>query len=176
MRLRLIAGAIAAVAAARADSWTAPIEACQAPERCVSYRARLSGEYLIVEASHQPGWHTIAMDNKRRADEKLAGRPSLGVDTPTDIRIGNGLALAGSWLQSPPKDASKPDLLWFTWVFEKQALFAARVRRTGNGPARIEISGQACTETTCKKVDLAISLPLTNAPAEVDLKPLVPVR
>ena len=176
MITRLTVAMIFCVAGAWAAAWSSAVEVCQEPERCVSYRARLSGDYLVIEVTHQAGWHTIAMDNKRRADEKLAGKQSLGVDAPTEVRLSQGLELAGPWLQSPPKDASKPELLWFTWTFEKQALLAAKVRRTGTGYAQIGISGQACTETTCKKIDLTISLPLANAPAEVDLKPLVAVR
>jgi hypothetical protein len=148
---------------------------------CVSYRARLDGEFLVVEATHQAGWHTCAMDNKLRAEEKLAGRQSLGIDAPTEISLSEGLEVAGAWYQSPPKDFSKPDLLWFTWVFDEQALFVAKVRRSGAGPARIAVRGQACTETTCKRVDVAISLPLAGvrpgaAPAGINLKTLVRVR
>src|SRR5688572_23487039 len=120
MITRLTAAMILGVSGASAAAWTAPVEVCQEPERCVSYRARLSGDSLVIEATHQTGWHTIAVDNKRRADEKLAGKQSLGVDAPTEFRVSQGLELAGPWYQSPPKDNSKPELLWFTWTFEKQ--------------------------------------------------------
>ena len=72
---------------------------------------------------------------------------------------------------------SKPDLRWFSWGFEKQALFVAKVRRSGAGPAQIGIRGQACTETSCKKIDLTLSVPLTGAGTEpIDWKSLVQVR
>ena len=169
---------IMAAGAGAAADWSKPVEVCEEPPGCVSYRARLDGDLLVIQAMHQPGWHTNAMDNKRRAEEKLAGKQSLGVDAPTEITVTQGLQTSGAWLQSPPKDASKPDLLWYTWVFEKEALFVSKVRRNGTGPAVIGIRGQACTETTCKKIDLTLSLPLAgSAPnPNIDLKSLIPVR
>jgi len=163
---------------ARGGDWSEAVEVRHDTERCVSYRARLNGEFLIVQATHEAGWHTNAMDNQKRAEEKLAGRQSLGIDSPTEIRLDQGLELAGPWYQSPPKDASKPDLQWFTWVFEKQVLFVAKVRRSGAGPGMmIGIRGQACTETSCKKIDLTLSVPLTGAGTEpIDWKSLVQVR
>ena len=100
---------------------------------CLSYQARLDGEYLVVRANLEPGWHTFAMDNKQRAEEKLAGKKSLGIDRPTEIVVSGGLQTAGPWLQSQPKDFSKPELRWFSWGFEKQALFVAKMRRAGRG-------------------------------------------
>jgi hypothetical protein len=172
---------LAGAASARAGDWTDPVEVRYDLKRCVSYRAKLEGDYLIVQATHEPPWHTYAMDNKRRAEEKLAGRPSLGMDAPTEIRVTQGLEVAGPWRQSPPKDLSKPDLQWFTWGFDGQALFAAKVRRSGTGPARIAVEGQACTETSCKKIDIEILLPLAGpgaggAPSGIDLGALAPVR
>ncbi len=164
-----------------AGNWTDGVEVRHDLKRCVSYRARLDGEFLVVQATLEAGWHTFAMDNKQRAEEKLAGRPSLGLDGPTEIRLTQGLEVAGPWYQSPPKDLSKPELQWFTWVFDGQALFVAKVRRSGAGPARIAVSGQACTETICKKVDIEILLPLGAAntdanPSDIDFKTLVRVR
>lgn len=171
----------ACAGAARAGDWTGAVEVRYEFKRCVSYRARLNGEFLIIQATHEPGWHTYAMDNKQRAEEKLAGRQSLGIDGPTEIRVTRGLEAAGPWRQSPPKDFSKPELQWFSWGFDEQALFVAKVRRSGAGPARITVRGQACTETTCKQIDVAISLPLaggnTRADAsDADFKALVQVR
>ena len=48
-----------------------------------------------------------------------------------------GLETAGPWYQSPPKDFSKPELRWFSWGFERQALFAATVHRSASGTVRI---------------------------------------
>jgi hypothetical protein len=120
------------------------------------------------------------MDNKQRAAERLAGRQSLGIDGPTQITLSQGLEPVGSWYQSPPMDFSKPELRWYSWGFENQARFVTKVRRSGAGPAQIALRGQACTETTCKNIDVEISLPLTAGgsatPSDVDLKTLVAVR
>jgi hypothetical protein len=121
------------------------------------------------------------MDNKQRALEKLADRKSLGIDRPTEIVLTEGLELAGPWHQSPPKDFSKPELRWFSWGFEGQALFVAKVRRSGAGPAGIAVRGQACTETTCKNIETEISMPLADlhadtVPSDIDPKTLVQVR
>lgn len=167
--------------AALANGWTDPVEVRHELMRCVSYRARLAGDFLVIQTMHEPGWHTYAMDNKLRAKEKLAGKESLGIDGPTEIKVTGGLQVVGPWYQSPPKDYSKPDILWYTFGFEGQSEFAVKVRRAGAGPARIAIEGQACTPKICKQIDVEISLP---APAHktgavgpaIDLKSLVRVR
>jgi hypothetical protein len=167
-----------ACGAACAAEWSQPAEVRHDDDVCLSYRAKLDGPFLVVRAALQPGWHTFAMDNKKRADEKLAGKPALSQDRPTEITLSGGLESAGPWQQSPPKDFSKPELRWFSWGFEKEALFATKVRRSGNTPVAIEIKGQACTETTCKNIDVSISLPPSAIPAksELDLGTLIPVR
>jgi hypothetical protein len=167
--------------ASRAGDWTKPVEVRHETDVCVSYRARLSGDYLVVQATLEPGWHTFAMDNKRRAEEKLAGKRSLGIERSTEIEVSAGLAVAGPWYQTPPADASKPELNWFTWIFREQALFVAKVRRSGAQAAQIAVRGQACTESSCKNIDVEISLPLAGAnagggPSAIDLKALVQVR
>jgi len=177
----LVVLAIAWTSSLHAGDWTAPVEVHHDLTRCVSYRARLAGEQLAIEATLEPGWHTFAMDNKRRAQEKLGGRRSLGIDQPTEIKLADGLELAGSWYQSPPKDFSKPELRWFSWGFEGHALFVARVRRLGPGPASIAVHGQACSETICKNVDVGIPVPLSPPDEKdrldtIDLKTLVTVQ
>jgi hypothetical protein len=172
----LLAGALGALAAGR---WTAPVEVTHEGKRAIAYRAAVEGGYLIVEALLEPGWHTFVMDNERRANEKLAGKQSLGVDQQTEIAVSGGLAAAGGWLQSPPKDFSKPDLRWYSWGFENRALFAVKVRRTGSAPAQLAIRGQACTETVCKNIDVALTVPAGaggSGSPPVDLKTLTPVR
>jgi hypothetical protein len=164
-----------------AAAWTNPVEVHHDDNLCLSYQARLDGAYLVVRANLQPGWHTFAMDNKQRAEEKLAGKKSLGIDRPTEIVVTGGLQTGGPWFQSQPKDFSKPELRWFSWGFERQAEFVAKVRHAGAGPAHLALRGQACTETTCKNIDVEISLSVGNfkmdaAPAEIDLKTLVQVR
>jgi hypothetical protein len=145
---------------------------------CVTYRAKWEGDFLVIEAALKPGWHTFAIDNEQRAAEKRAGKPSLGIDQPTQLTPNGGLELAGPWYQSPPKDFSKPQLRWYTFGFENQATFAAKMRRSESGPLQVAIRGQACTETTCKNIDVALSVPPGPAkgPATLDLKSLVQAR
>ena len=45
----------------------------------------------MIQASLQPGWHTFTIDNEKRAAEKLAGKPSIGIDQPTQIKVSKGL-------------------------------------------------------------------------------------
>jgi len=163
---------------AYAGDWTNPVEVRHDVQKCVSYRARLTGGFLVIQATHEAGWHTYSMDNKLRAQEKLAGKRSLGIDRPTEIVLAEGLELAGPWFQSIPKDLSKPELRWYTWGFDGQTLFVAKVRSVGAGPASVAIRGQACSEAACKNIDLAISIPQdsNNGMAEIDLKGLVQVR
>jgi hypothetical protein len=172
-------GMAAFASAALASEWSAPVHVLHELQPCVTYRAKLDGEFLVIQAAIQPGWHSFAIDNERRAAEKLAGKPSLGIDQPTQIKVQNGLEVAGAWYQTPPRDFSKPELRWYSWGFEQQAVFATKVRRTGSGPAQIEIRGQACTDKTCKNIDVSLSLPVpatAQASTTVDLKTLVHVR
>src|SRR5262249_3569044 len=164
VRVMMVLGIMSAEAT-RAGDWTPPVEVRHEVTRCLSYRARLSGQHLVVQATLEPGWHTFAMDNSERAKEKLAGKQSLGIERPTEIKVSQGLEVVGSWYQHPPRDASRPELNWFTWIFEKEALFAAKVSRSGAAPARIAVRGQACTESICKNIDVEISLPLAGVPA-----------
>ena len=51
----------------------------------VSYRARVEGDWLVVEATHEPGWHTYSMDNVIRAREKKSGKMRPETELPTVI-------------------------------------------------------------------------------------------
>ncbi|MEO8128750.1 MAG: hypothetical protein ABI822_16730 [Bryobacteraceae bacterium] len=171
--------ALAFASVSLAAEWTAPVHVLHEFKPCVTYRAKLDGEYLVIQATIQPGWHSFAMDNERRADEKRAGKPSLGIDQPTVFKVQNGLELAGPWYQTPPRDFSKPEIRWYSWGFEQEATFVAKVRRAGAGPATIGIRGQACTDKTCKNIDVSLPVPLTGpveATTTVDLKALVQTR
>jgi len=157
--------------------WSQVVEVRHDVQKCVSYRARVSGEFLVIEATHEPGWHTYAMDNKQRAQEKLAGKKALSIDRPTEIELRQGLQLAGPWYQSLPKDLSNPELRSYTWRFEGQALFVTKVKRAGPGPGAITIRGQACSEATCKNIELEVSMPFTgDNGSDIDLKRLIQVR
>ncbi len=166
---------------ALAGEWSKPVDVIFNQKPCLSYRARLNGPYLTVEATIAPGWHTFAMDNAKRAAEKLEGRKALSQDLPTQITVSGGIASEGPWFQSPPKDFSRPALRWYSWGFDDHALFMVKVRRSGDGAALVAISGQVCTETTCKKVDLSIPLPSEDLlggsiAANPDLSSLIQVR
>ena len=178
MKLKMmIVLAIASIS--QAAEWTAPVHVLHEFKPCVTYRAKLDGEYLVVQATIQPGWHSFAIDNERRAAEKLAGKPSLGIDQPTLLKVQNGLEVVGPWYETPPRDFSKPELRWYSWGFEQQATFAAKIRRTGAGPVEIDIRGQACTDKTCKNIDVSLSMPLSPAEAAatpLDLRALVQTR
>lgn len=173
---KLLTFLIAGIAAA-AD-WSAPVEIRHEDELSIAYQARLDGDMLLVKATIGPGWHTFAMDNQRRADEKLAGKKAISNDRPTEIIATGGLQTVGPWYQSPPKDFSHPELRWFSWGFESQALFAAKVRRAAVGATKLALRGQACTASVCKNIDVAISLPAANpgGTAAVNLKELEQVR
>ncbi len=163
-----------------AGEWTAPVEVRSDDKLCLSYRAAWNGEFLIVETNVEPGWHTFSMDNKHRQREKLAGKTSLGIERETSIHVTRGLDVSGPWLQSPPKDFSKPEIRWYTWGYDRQAVFAVKAKRAGTEPGQLEVKGQACTDTICKNIDATVVLPLreitgrANVPA-LDSKTLVRV-
>jgi hypothetical protein len=177
---RLAAVLLFGIVSANAGGWTEPVEVRQEENLCLTYQAKLEGSLLIVRAKIEPEWHTFAIDIKKRAEEKLAGKPSLGIERATEFVLSGGLETVGLWYQSIPKDFSKPEIRYFSWGYEQSAIFAAKVKRTGAGPARIAVRGQACTETTCKNIDAAISLALDDvkqeADPEINLKNLIQVR
>ncbi len=176
--LTVVGTMMAGALAASAGDWTAPVEVRHEDELSIAYQARLDGDFLVVRTTLGPGWHTFAMDNKRRVDEKLAGKPAISNDRPTEIVASGGLQTTGPWYQSPPRDFSHPELRWFSWGFEGQALFAAKVHRATAGATRLTLRGQACTAAVCKNIDLAITLPAANpsGTSGVNLKELVQVR
>lgn len=179
-RVPVLAAVLFSIANANASGWTEPVEVRQEENLCLTYQAKLEGSLLIVRAKIEPGWHTFAMDIKKRADEKLAGKTSLGIERGTEFLLSGGLKTVGPWYQSAPKDFSKPEIRYFSWGYEQQATFAAKVARTGAGPVRIAVRGQACTETICKNIDATISLALDAVHAagdpEINLKNLILVR
>lgn len=173
--MKLVA-ALMLAGAAWAGEWSEPAVVTHQDEIVVRYRARVDGPYLVVKVVLEPGWHTFTMDNERRAKERLAGKMSLGIDQQTEIKLSGGLKLAGPWLQPEPKDFSKPDLRWFSYGYEKEAVFAAKVE--GVAPAQLNIRGQACTDTTCKNInlDLDVAAGAPGGKAELDPAKLVPVK
>jgi hypothetical protein len=163
-------------AARRQDDWTPPVAAMRKTTKVASYRARLAGDTLLIEVTHEPGWHTYALDNLERAKKK-AGEPPLGIEKSTQIEVSGGLRVVSKWRQSPPKDLSQPEINWFTWGFEGTTLFAARIERAQGGEAVITINGQACKTTTCAMIDeLEIRLALNTSgggETKIDISQLV---
>jgi len=177
MRLQFYLLAAMAVSAAE---WSKPLEIIVDDTICASYKARVDdGGNLVIALTLANGWHTFAMDNQIRANEKLAGKKALGMDKPTSFAVSGGLAIDGPWRQPPLMDFSKPELRIFSWGFEKQALFSAKARRTGAGSkAFIAVKGQACTETICKDInrEFELDLALPASPAEPEQAALTAIR
>lgn len=147
----------------QAENWTPLVEVKKGSMKAVSYRARLVGDVLVIEVTHEAGWHTYALDNEERA-EKRAGEKPLGIEKETRIEISGGLAVAGKWRQTQPKDLSQPDINWYTWGFEGVSIFAVKVKKHDDKDAVITINAQACKADLCAIVDdLEIKLPLKTS-------------
>lgn len=162
----------------QAGEWTAPVDASGRDGKAlVTCRARLAGEYLLVEIRAADGWHVYALDNELRAKEALAGRMSLGVEESTEVIVTGDLEPVGGWFQSKPEDFSQPSLRWYSYGFEGEALLASRVRRLGEGPATVTVRAQACDSASCIRVDAELALPASEEDGE-DFAPggLVRVR
>jgi hypothetical protein len=174
---RLMAFLVFAVSASglrfpvQCQDWTPQAAVVQDSKPLISYRARLAGNTLALEATLAPGWHTFSLDNAGRVAQKLAGKKPLSQDIPTEIAVSGGLAADGPWHQSSPKDFSRPQLRWYSWGYDEQAEFAVKARRTGAGPARIAVRGQVCDASSCRRVDLHLQVPLParkKAAEEID--------
>lgn len=146
-----------------AGEWSKPVLVEHDDRPAVAYRARWDGTHVLVEVTPEPGWHTFAMDNRQRHEEKLAGKPSLGVEKSTSIAVEGGLAVTGGWRETPPEDFSKPELRIFTFGFSKRALFAAPAKKTGDGPAAVTVKGQACKASVCLNVNVTVEVSVTGA-------------
>ena len=163
---------------ASAAEWSQPVEVRHEDAVVISYTARVDGPYLVVRANLGQGWHTFALDNVKRVEEKLAGKPALSMDRSTEITV-TGAQVDGPWHQSPPKDFSRPSLRMFSFGYDHDLIFAAKVRPSGPGTAKLRIRGQACTETVCKNVDvpLTVTVPAKlGTSADVRLNELVQSR
>lgn len=162
-----------------ASEWSQPAEVRHGEKLVLTYQARLEGDYLVVRAAIEPGWHTFVMDNKTREQEKLAGKRSLGTEKDTAVTAIQGLAINGPWMQADPKDLSQPAIRHFTWGYEKDAVFAAKARRTGIGPAEIKVTGQACAADICNNIEVTLTLPAGKgkaASSDFSIKTLIPVK
>ena len=169
---------LVAAGAVFAGGWSEPAIVLHDDEPAVVYRARWTGEHLVVEAKLAQGFHTFTMDNRQRVAEKLAGKPALATDLPTTLKVTGGLELVAPWYQSQPKDFSKPELRLFAFGFENEAVFVTKAKRAVGATAQVAIRGQACTDKVCKNIDLDLDVALDggNTEAQTDLKSLVPVK
>ena len=146
-----------------AADWSDEATVYYRDEPVVVFRATFEEGQLIVQAAHSKGWHTYALDNVERARER-SGMAEPETEMPMRFDGGGALRIVGPWLQSPPLDLSTPELRWYTWGFERTALFAAGVKWVGGSHAVLTINGQACTAEICARIDdLVIELPLTPA-------------
>lgn len=164
------------ISTACAADWSPPAEVRYEDAVVISYTARIDGPYLVVRANVGQGWHSFALDNVPRVQEKLAGKPALSMDRSTEITV-TGATLEGPWHQSPPKDFSRPNLRMYSFGYDHDAIFAAQIRPAGTTSAKLRIRGQACTETICKNIDVPLTVALPAKPgtsAELKLHDLVP--
>ena len=163
---------------AAAADWSQPAEVRHEDALAIAYTARVDGSYLVVSATVGQGWHTFALDNDKRVLEKLAGQPALSMDKPTEIAP-TGVTVEGGWRQTTPKEFSRPELRMYSFGYDREAVFAAKVRRAGPGPVKLRIRGQACTETVCKNIDvpLTVAVPAKlGTTSDVKVADLVAVR
>lgn len=177
----LAAFSVAGTAADGDRGWSDPVAVTLGSETCVTYRAAWRGDWLIIRADHQKGWHSYALDNQVRVDEQLAGRPALGVEAPTEIEVG-GAELTGTWRQTPPHDLSKPELRWYRFGFSGRAYFAVQLapgigsHAAGAEPLQIGIRGQVCDERRCQRVDVQLTVSPTAEPIDCQPAELEPVK
>ncbi len=134
-------------------------------ELAVTYLARVERDWLVVEARHEPGWHTYAMDNLERAaaaTRQSATESAPETELPTRITPSAEIELRGPWRQTDPVDLSDPEILWYTWGFEARSYFAAPVEHAAPG-AWVSIHAQACTDRLCAMVeDLRVPVAVTS--------------
>jgi hypothetical protein len=147
---------LVAASAALAGDWSGVETVRYRDDAVASFRARVVGGYLVVEAELAPGWHAFALDNVERA-RRRSGKEDPETELPTRIEVQGGLELIGPWYQSPPVDLSQPELRWYTWGFEGTATLCSKVSRPVGSAvgesAFVVINGQACTEEVCARID-----------------------
>lgn len=179
LRFAIIATVLTACATAWSSEWSEAVEIRQRITPVVSYRAKLLGDVLLVEAKHSPGWHTYSMDNIERARART-GKEKPETELPTVIRVSGALKSEGSWYQTKPKDLSQEDIYWYTWGFEGVSVFATKVAMGAGETVKISIDAQACNDTSCKMiqgVSLSFTLPTDDTKGTAfDLNRLVPVK
>lgn len=157
--LLLLLAATTGTAAESEPEWSKEVPVRSGTETVLRLRARIAGEYLVVQAIHTPGWHSYAMDNDLREQEKLAGKASLGTEQGLRIHVESGGKPQGPWYQSPPADLSQAELRHYTWGFDGTATFALRLKPSGSDPVVLAIGGQVCNSQTCRIIDVELTVP-----------------
>lgn len=161
--------------------WSEPDFVRNGDDIVLRYRAAIADGHLLIEARHEPGWHSYAMDNPERAIEKL-GKKTENQDLPTVINLPEGLHTAGAWKQSVPIDYSKPEIRWHTWGFEGTSWFAIELEQIPEEPFSISVTSQVCDADSCAGTfDLKLTVPSDGAAprnlfTERILQQLEPVR
>jgi hypothetical protein len=146
----------------RTGRWSESVDVRYRDLAVVSYRAKLDGDMLVIEATHAPDWHTYALDNVERARKK-SGRNRPETELPTRIEVTGGLRVIGNWYQSEPTDLSQTEIHWYTWGFEDVSQFAVKTERVEGAQATVSINGQACNAAACSMVDnVSVVLPLPS--------------
>jgi hypothetical protein len=164
--IAFFAAIVAAPFALGEDGWTEPVPVMNRAKIALTYRAKVAGDYLLVEASHSEGWHTYSMDNTVRA-RAATGDENPDSELPTRIAVSGGATVKGDWMQSAPKDMSQPSIKWYTWGFEGVARFAVPIEKTGDEDIVLTIDAQSCDPSSCTMVsDLKIVVPGAPGNAE----------
>ena len=162
----LLAALVAAPFALGDDGWSEPVPVMNRAKIALTYRAKIAGDFVIVEANHSKGWHTYSMDNTIRA-RKATGDEHPESELPTRIAVSGGAKVSGDWMQTAPVDMSQPSIKWYTWGFEGVARFAAPIERVGDEDIVLTIDAQSCDPSSCTMVnDLKIILPAMSGDAQ----------
>lgn len=140
-------------------SWSEPDFVRSGDEPVLRYRAAIADGHLLIEARHEPGWHSFAMDNPERAVEIL-GRKTENQDLPTVVDLPESLQITGPWKQTAPSDYSKPEIRWHTWGFEGTSWFAIELEKIPEEPFSIGVTSQVCDADSCAGTfDLQLTVP-----------------
>jgi hypothetical protein len=185
MILALVIVLVSAASTSDEPAWSKAAEVRDGSQSVVRFQARIDCDYLVVRAIHEKEWHTYAMDNQARGTKALQGRKSLGIEQGVEIKVKSGLILDDHWLQSRPRDLSKPELRWYTYGFDRTAVFACRIKTVTAEPIVVQIRGQACSGESCRTIDAVLEIeerpvveeqsPKQAERLRIMLKDLVPV-
>ena len=158
---------------AEADPWSRLDQPGRSASRCAEVRfvPSPSERRLPGSPSHARTRLAHLRHGQQTARTGKARRKAVSGHRQSDGNCARrGIGVNGPWYQSVPKDLSKPELRWYSWGFEGQALFVAKVGRLGAVPANLAVRGQACSDAICKNIDLTISVPLGGNTGKSDVR------